>query len=66
VARESTRAAVRYTYAELVQEDSKLAGEIASLWGADDRSRSLQGWRGWRTRLANEAAAGRKRSKHVA
>lgn len=66
VARESTRATERFTYAELVQVDAQLAGEIASLWGADDRSRSLQGWRGWRTRLTNEAAAGRTRSRHVA
>lgn len=65
VARESTRATERLAYAELVQADSKLAGEIARLKGADNRVRSLQGWRGWRTRLANEAAAGKRRSKHA-
>lgn len=63
VARESTRATERFTYAQLVQQDSQLAGEISALWGADNRTRSLQGWRGWRTRLANEAEAGRGRAK---
>lgn len=61
VARESTRATKRYTYAELVRVDNTLAGEVSSLGGADNRVRSLQGWRGWRTRLANEAAAGQGR-----
>lgn len=57
VARESTRVTERYTFAQLDGLDSDLAEEVRQLGGNDDRQRSLQGWRGWRTRLANEAAA---------
>lgn len=55
VARESTRATERYSFAELRRQEPDLAKEIKALNGNDDRVRSLQGWRGWRTRLANEA-----------
>lgn len=57
VARESTRVTERYGIKELRQLDRELANEVTKLGGGDNRQRSLQGWRGWRTRLANEATA---------
>lgn len=56
VARESTRVTERYSYAKLAQLDASLAAEVAALGGNDRRERSIQGWRGWRTRLANQAS----------
>lgn len=57
VARLSTRATERYTFTQLIELDPKLAAEIRELNVADGKPRSIQGWRGWRTRTRNERDA---------
>lgn len=60
VARESTRVTERHSYAQLARLDANLAAEVAALGGNDRRLRSIQGWRGWRTRLRNQAGDARR------
>jgi hypothetical protein len=49
----------RLDYAQLALADQELALEIARFGAIDGKRRSLQGWRGWRTRAkrATQAAA---------
>lgn len=47
----------RLTYAELALTDEELALEIARLGAIDGKRRSIQGWRGWRTRATHARPA---------
>lgn len=60
VARENTRVTKRYTFAQLKKVQPELADEIKALNVADDKPRSVQGWRSHRTRASRIAAQPKK------
>lgn len=68
VARTSTRVTKRYTFKQMSKVNPELAAEIVQLGVhlADDKVRSLQGWRSHRTRAANAKEAKRQKRRNVA
>lgn len=66
VARESTRVTKRYTHKQLKKAMPELADAIWELDAADDKARSIQGWRSHRTRATKAKAAAKPRRKTAA